>query len=357
MKTKLVYVLTCAPQDTYIEQALMSIWSARYHNPDAHIVLIVDDLTNNLLVGKRAEVLEYISEKIVVPFDKDESMHYRSRWLKTKARELVRGDMLYIDCDTIITCDLSKIEQTDAEIAMVRDENVDFQDEIDSVALRMMSLCGKMGVDLSQEKYYFNGGIIYAKDTELTHRIFNKWHAYWQEGLLVGLNIDQPSFAKANIELGRPVVLLDDRWNAMAYTQIEEIYSAYILHFWRGVSFLYNEKSMSYIRGNGMTDFIEYCILHPTHTFIPFESHIARYGCGDYLRFYKSLKCILHEYSKNIDAQFEGFNIHMKTQNLIMWLLRHRLFCMASMIIIASKWYRVKLSSKFVMTDNVFKKQ
>ena len=62
MQTKLVYVLTCAPEATYIEQALISIWSARYHNPDAHIVLLVDDLTNQLLVGKRAEVLEYITE-------------------------------------------------------------------------------------------------------------------------------------------------------------------------------------------------------------------------------------------------------------------------------------------------------
>ena len=64
MKTKLVYVLTCAPEATYIEQALISIWSARYHNLDAHIVLLVDDKTNELLVGKRAEVLVYITEKV-----------------------------------------------------------------------------------------------------------------------------------------------------------------------------------------------------------------------------------------------------------------------------------------------------
>jgi hypothetical protein len=57
MKTKLVYVLTCAKEATYIEQALISIWSARYHNPDAHIVMLVNDKTNGLLVRKRAEVL------------------------------------------------------------------------------------------------------------------------------------------------------------------------------------------------------------------------------------------------------------------------------------------------------------
>ena len=66
MKTKLVYVLTCAPDKHYIEQAHISLFSARYHNPDAHIVLIVDQSTDALFVGKRADLLQYLSEKIVV---------------------------------------------------------------------------------------------------------------------------------------------------------------------------------------------------------------------------------------------------------------------------------------------------
>lgn len=357
MKTKLVYVLTCSPEDTYIEQALISVWSARYHNPDTPIILLVDDKTDKLLVGKRGEILDYISEKIVVPFDADKSMHYRSRWLKTKSRELVQGDMFYIDCDTIVTTDLSAIEQVDAEIAMVRDENVDFQDEVDSIAQKMIDYCNIIGVDLAKEKYYFNGGIIYAKDTELTHRIFTKWHAYWQEGLQVGLNIDQPSFAKSNLECERPVVLLEDRWNAIASTQIEEIYSAYILHFWRGVSFFYNQSAMQYIQDNGLTDIVKYYILHPTYTFLPFDSHVAQYKGNDYIRFYKILKRALKDYGTHFDSDFEGLKIHSKTQNLAMWLLHHRMFGMASLLIVATKWYRVKCSSNFRIIDNIYKKQ
>ena len=86
MQTKLVYVLTCAPEATYIEQALISIWSARYHNPDAHIVLLVDDLTNQLLVGKRAEVLEYVTEKVVVELPAEMNVVNRSRWIKTSGQ-------------------------------------------------------------------------------------------------------------------------------------------------------------------------------------------------------------------------------------------------------------------------------
>ena len=356
MKTKLVYVLTCAPQDTYIEQALMSVWSARYHNPGAHIVLIVDDLTNNLLVGERAEVLDYISEKLIVPFEPGKNMHDRSRWLKTKARELIKGDFLYIDTDTIIMCDLSKIEQTEAEIAMVRDENVDFQEEIESVTTQMMKCCEKVGVDLSKEKYYFNGGVIYARDTQLVHQIYDKWHTYWKEGLLVGLPIDQPSFAKANIEFGRPVVLLDDRWNTMAFTYIDEIYSAYILHFWRGVSFLYQKKCMDYIKHNGLTDFLKYYVLHPTETFVPSDSHISKYKTKDFYNFFMRMKKALREYGENIDPSYENFSIKMRSDHFIKGLLMSKLYALASLVIVLSKWYRVRFSRKFVYKTNVFKK-
>ena len=69
MQTKLVYVLTCASEKHYIEQALIAVFSARHWNPEACIVLLVDDKTDALLVGKRSEILDYVSEKIVVPFE------------------------------------------------------------------------------------------------------------------------------------------------------------------------------------------------------------------------------------------------------------------------------------------------
>ena len=53
MKTSLVYVLTSSPSDLFYEQTLVSVWSARYWNPYMKIVLLVDDLTDETLVGNR----------------------------------------------------------------------------------------------------------------------------------------------------------------------------------------------------------------------------------------------------------------------------------------------------------------
>lgn len=354
MKTKLVYVLTCEPEDNYIEQALIAIWSARYYNPGTEIILLTDDLTDKLFVGKRAEILDYISEKIVVSFDADKSIHYRSRWLKTSVRQLVKGDLLFVDCDTIVNCDLSLIEQVDAEIAMALDENVDIQGHAQSVLKTMVKNCQAVGVDVLKEKYYFNSGVMYIRDTTLTYQLFEKWHAYWEEGVNKGINVDQPTFARANITMGRPVVLLDDRWNAIAYSQIEEIYDAYIIHYWHGKSFLYSEKGMNYVRENGMDDFVKYYTLHSTHTFIPFDNHVYHYSCKDYVRFCRILKKSLKDYGEHIDATFDDFDINMSSNLIIRWTLRHHFLRLSALLIVLSKYYRVTFSKKFTYRRNVY---
>jgi hypothetical protein len=55
MRTKLVYVLVSDnEQSDYLEQCLLSCYSARLHNAGAEIVLFVDHLTDDTLQGKRA---------------------------------------------------------------------------------------------------------------------------------------------------------------------------------------------------------------------------------------------------------------------------------------------------------------
>ena len=124
MKAKLVYVLTCAPEKNYIEQALLSVFTARHYNPSANIILIVDDQTNTLFTGRREEILNYTSEKIVVNLDPALSMMDKSRWLKTSVRNLVKGDFLFIDCDTLITQSLEDIDKCEYPVAAVPESHL-----------------------------------------------------------------------------------------------------------------------------------------------------------------------------------------------------------------------------------------
>ena len=84
---KYVYVLASSVKDFYLEQAYISMFSLKHHMPDAHVVLLTDDITYASFVGLRKEELRYADEVIPVPLDAAYNQRQRSRLLKTLVRE------------------------------------------------------------------------------------------------------------------------------------------------------------------------------------------------------------------------------------------------------------------------------
>lgn len=326
MKTKLVYVLTCAPEATYIEQALISIWSARYHNPDAYIVLLVDDITSELLVGKRAEVLEYITEKVVVPFeDSNATMMYRSRFLKTSVRQFVKGEFLFVDCDTIITQSLIEIDNIDFEMAAALDSNQlvsGYQIQDKETILNKASICGWSFDNLCE---YRNSGVVYVKDTVNTRKFYIQWHENYFYTQQFGINIDQISLEKTSRDI--PIVnTLDNIWNAIMYTRPKFIENAKIIHFLshNNNSFLFSKRVLEYVKNNGLTDYIKYYVLHPLQSYLPY---MKKYYIG--LQFLKTVNVIakgVRHYAEEIDANFTDLTIPHRIAPWIMKLLRNRFY-------------------------------
>lgn len=352
MKTKLVYVLTCAPEATYIEQALISIWSARYHNPDAHIVLLVDDKTNELLAGKRAEVLESLTEKVVIPFeDERTTMMYRSRWIKTQVRQLVKGDLFFIDCDTIINHSLEELDTIKCEVGAVCESNLPIDQFCMPLYQPMCANAHTIGWNPEGEQFYFSSGVIYAKDTPATHHLFKLWHQYWQEGLEKGINIDQPSLAKANIECEHIIQRIEDKWNCIMFTYPRWTREANILHFaaYRNMSFLFSKRVLRYIKDNGLTEYIKDYIIHPTNSYIPFDSEFYHYGLKDYVARFRLLHRGIKDYAHHIDPTFEDYT----SKNIVSKLLKGRMYLLAGIALILAKWKRIQLSKKYKYTENI----
>lgn len=352
MQTKLVYVLTCAPEATYIEQALISIWSARYHNPDAHIVLLVDDKTDELLVGKRAEVLEYITEKVVIPFeDTNATMMYCSRWIKTQVRELVKGDLLFIDCDTIVNKSLEEIDEVKADVAAAPESNLPIADFHPSLYQSMEENAKKIGWDMAGEEYYYSSGVIYVKDTPMAHKIFQLWHQYWIDGGQIGINIDQPSLAKANIDCGHLIERIDNTWNCIMFTYPRQANEANILHFaaYRNMSFLFSKRVLRYIKDNGLTEYIKDYIIHPTNSYIPFDSEFYHYSLKDYRHRFRILYKGIRDYAEHIDATFEDYI----SKNLVYKLLRGKWYRLAAILLLVLAYKRVRLNKNYKNTENI----
>lgn len=229
MKTKIVYVLVSTEKDYYLEQAYVSMRSAKYHNPDAHVTLLVDKLTEESFVGRRREMADCADEIVAVDLDRKLSGMKRSRLLKTGVRLYVDGDFLFIDTDTIIAKSLADIDNIPYEMAACKDTHADFVDNpYRDMCINHLRI---LGLDIKQEKTYFNSGVIYVKDTPNTRKFYQLWNQNYLESYDKKVSMDQPSFCKTNIEMGHFINILDDVWNCELKHGIKFLKDAKVVHY------------------------------------------------------------------------------------------------------------------------------
>ena len=229
MRTKLVYVLASTESDLFYEQCLISVYSAQLYNPNIKIVLVVDDKTHSTLKGNRKEITDYVDDIIVKDFPEEASMFLRSRLMKVGLRSFVKGDYLYVDCDTLIVDSLESIDSISGSVAAVLDGHVKLNNHPTCDLFRKQ--CDAIGFNLADTKDYFNGGVIFAKDDKESHNLYSLWRDYYLSGTSSNICMDQPSFNKANFENNSLIKELPGEWNCQVRFGAKYIGSAKVLHF------------------------------------------------------------------------------------------------------------------------------
>jgi len=231
MKTKIIYVLVSSNSDIYLEQAWVSIFSLRHFNKEVQIEIICDDKTAIRIENDSPGDFRRIAGKVVpVSFDERVSNRERSRWLKTNLRSLVSGDFLFLDTDTIITDSIEGIDSFTFELGMVYSWHCRLIDRPNRRATinRIKNL---FGVEIKDETDYFNSGVIYCKDTDNTHRFFDRWHKLWMSAKDKPRGIqDQQSLAATVNELGGVYAMSGD-YNCQPIYSMKYISTAKIVHF------------------------------------------------------------------------------------------------------------------------------
>ena len=230
MITRLLYVLSSTDSDTYLESALISIYSARLRMPDVNITLLVDDITNDFFIGKRVELLNLIDLKIVVKFDIEIDLYVRSRLLKTNMRNYLTGDFLYVDCDTLIACQLYDIDSWQNDIAAVLDGHSLLNEH--PVIDIFTKQSNTFDYPFEETMQYFSSGVMYVKDSILSKQFFDTWHSNYKLGLSLGIKQDEPSLAKTNHDFSRIISELPGEWNCQIRLGALYLNNLKILHFW-----------------------------------------------------------------------------------------------------------------------------
>ena len=242
MRTKIVYSLVSDSNDHFLEQLLISTYSVKLHNKEARTVLVIDEDSDKELTAERLKALVYVDEKIVVKTPKL-GKKSRSRWLKTSIRQIVKDDYLFIDTDTIITGDLSEIDNVDGRISAVLDRHLSLDKNQRGEAI--VKQCRRSGWNPEKQDYqYFNSGVMLVKECPEAHELYKKWHDIWESSYNRGIDIDQPALGLANRQAGYLIKELDGTWNCQILGNgLRFMHDAKILHY-------YNSDSRTLLHSN-----------------------------------------------------------------------------------------------------------
>lgn len=277
MKTKIVYVVASKESDIYFEQAVVSAWSCRNYNQDCEIVLVCDQDTEESIRqnGNRQKHCDLFDKILVQRFEEKQTMKERSRWMKTALREIVEGDFLYIDTDTIVCQDLSFVDNYTFNVGFVLDINADLQDT--KLNAHIYDRVNRLyGFDYSSELNYYNSGVSFVKDTEPAHRLFSHWHELWKEHRYEKDGMfDQGALNVANAKLGYVVTEMSGDMNCQVTLSIQYLHTASIVHFFNIFSVagqllnpFFGREIYLQVKKDGLTDDIKQKILNCKSEFV-----------------------------------------------------------------------------------------
>lgn len=265
---KFVYVIVSDENDYYAEEALLSMHSLKMYNPEAKITTVIDKETFEGLKDNRDRIKAYINELIIPEIPEGLSATQKSRYLKTSLRQLIQGNFLYIDNDTVINGSLSDLNHIEFDVGAVLNMHRDDWN-VDNPHSMIVSYYRKANKNIKKDlkiTKFYNGGVVFARDTQPAKEFFNKWHElWWKDSVNLNYHKDQPAMWEANYQLGNILFDLDDIYNCqIAYPKYAMQYmsDARILHYFSSTPFArhlkFKKKAyLQSVRNKGISPEIE----------------------------------------------------------------------------------------------------
>lgn len=324
MAIKFVYALVSGEKDYYAEQAMVSMHSLRRHNPDSHIVLATDDETMDVVKRHGLPIMDYVSEFVTINSPEGFTPVQRSRYVKTLIRRYIKGDFLYLDCDTVILGSLKALENFEGDVAGTLFRHIKHWEK-GVLPDRLVEFYNKTKIKEELDfEFYCNGGVIYCKDNEKGHRLFEAWHNCWLESSTkYGYDFDQMNLWRANVMSGNIMTELPGEYNCqMIYINrvLEYIYDCKVFHyqtFADHCTFIAFKRPevLERIRQNGITPDIEEAIRNPMREYLLSLTVLE----GRELRIYKSPAVLL---ARRLSQEYYWVN---KAASLFCKLFRYQI--------------------------------
>ena len=229
-RLQLVYVMASSEKDNYLEEAYVSMYSAKCQMPDVQIILVVDEKTEKTLTGIRKEEVKYADKIVAIHLDEKYDGKKRSRILKTSLRNMIDGDYLFIDTDTIVVKPLYEIIEAKGDISAVYDLHSTYYKD-NFWHEKSVDLDNKMGWHIEKAEHYFNSGVMYVRDNDVTRAFYKKWNENVLACFEKGVTVDQPALAHTNETFGNIIQPLEGVWNCQLPHGMQYFWGAKVIHY------------------------------------------------------------------------------------------------------------------------------
>lgn len=232
-----LYVLIANEKDQYAEMAATSMATLRATNKNAKIKVLTDCETDRLQTPAMRYLRNSADDIVVEKCDYDTPL-LRSRHLKLSCRNILKGDFVYLDLDTLISRDLSEFVAHRSDFAAVQDRTGPTEQMVEQAARKGWVV----------PKQYFNSGVFGVHDTPAMHSVFEDAYALWLEASKDGFGWDQIPF---NVAFHRSkeaqVEFLSQSYNAQIQIKSYAAIRPHIFHIFGSHTAEYNETVLRVI--------------------------------------------------------------------------------------------------------------
>jgi len=223
------YVLASDGGADHLNMCLVSALVLRHVDRTARIGLLCDPPSAD--AATRAGVrLADVFDEVEIRETGGATAMLRSRELKLSLRGVVRGDICYLDSDTLLVEPIREMPRAVTGVGMAYDGWWHLRGAVDAPP-RVASLYAQIGWPFPPPRY-FNGGVIFWRDNPKARQFADAWAAAWAVSVRAGVPLDQMALAHTDRELGGVIDVLPHRYNAQVGVWFGAARDAAIWHFW-----------------------------------------------------------------------------------------------------------------------------
>jgi hypothetical protein len=209
----------------------LSAAAVRRLQPGARIVLVSDEATAPLVSAAGGFLREVIDEFRVEPARMPEP-RARSFYLKTRLRDVLTGDFIYLDSDTLPVRPFFDIAEGDWDVAFVQDRT--HHGPITPVFPHWeLPRLRRMGWQATLTRY-FNAGIGFYRDNPRVRALTSDWQKRWLHSYSLGDDWDQLALNCSLEATDVRVHELPASYNAMVTVSPVHAIDAKVYHFFAG---------------------------------------------------------------------------------------------------------------------------